>query len=501
MGAEYQAVRESVDSAIDGTPEAIQAARHLTGLAQARTDAADLVAYSRLANEAHAGRALLQSVELARTQGHLLTVALSLTARANWAAGNGVTFRLARRRDFDNEHRTQLPRLLADLVTWQDARDEDGAAYRDRLEFLLAMHPDLTVAPGTSAQRTVGGDIAFRAGLPGAIVKNGVVAGPLVTVQASAERTVDVRREASGQLRMPDDQASVAAQRVRGTAGLAVGGSSLPLWHDGSSTANSENFVMVGPPPVSATVTQELWQRMDRKRLDVMVAGQKMDAEYDRHTMSAEELLAETQVNRLEWIRRAMESRSDVPAELQNTLGYELADADLARFDRIIREVSKTTSYAGFIIRYGPRPVARVLADVFGSLVKLSVARAELDQAERWNEARNDVLRTELNWRPRTILARERGAQTRSRGLALLLRTQTHDQVEVQRTIAQYPPDSGVGHRTGISDAGALPEGPGWEAGDRMLPENWGVIKGTALPPDDWDRRRRHIRMSSVRSR
>jgi hypothetical protein len=336
--------------------------------------------------------------------------------------------------------------------------------------------------------------------VPGAIVKNGVVAGPMVTVQASAERIVDVRREASGQLRMPDDQASIASQRVRGAAGLAVGGGSLPLWHDGPSTENSENFVMVGPPPVSATVTQELWQRMDRKRLDVMVSGQKMDAEYDRHTMSAEELLAETQVNRLEWIRRAMESRSDVPAELQDTLGYELAAADLTRFDRIIREVSKTTSYAGFIIRYGPRPVARVLADIFGSLVKLSIARAELDQAERWNEARNDVLRTELNWRPRTILARERGAQTRSRGLALLLRTQTHDQVEVQRTIAQYPPDSGVGQRTGILD-GALPEGPGWEAGDRILPENWGVIKGTAQPPDDWDRRRRHMRMSSVRSR
>jgi hypothetical protein len=376
-------------------------------------------------------------------------LALSAGVRGNWTDAEGIVLRLARRRGRDDEHRTHMRQLLADMATWQQARDEHGAPYRDRLEFLLATHPDLTVAPVSSGQRTIGGDVTFRAGLPLAIVKNRAVAGPLVSVQATAERTMDVRRESDGQLRMPDDQSSIATQRVRASTGLVVGGVSLPLWNDVPAAPDATNTLLAGSPPAAATVTRELWQRMERKRMDVMVSGQKMDAEYDRHTMSPEELLAEIRVNRLEWVRRGMDSRSDVPAELRDTLGHDLSAADLADFEQSIRELTKATSYSGYIIRYGPRPGARVLADVFGTLTDLALARDEYDRARRWNDARNDVLRTEHNWRPRTLLARERGAQTHNRGLALLLRTQTHDQAEVQRTVVQFPPDSGVGRRTG----------------------------------------------------
>jgi hypothetical protein len=254
---------------------------------------------------------------------------------------------------------------------------------------------------------------------------------------------------------MPDDQSSTATQRVRAFTGPAAIGGRRPLWSDGPGASEATNALLAGVPPVAGSVTRELWERTERKRFDVMVSGQRMDAEYDRYTKSPEELLAEIRANRLEWVRRGMDSRSDVPAELRDALGSQLVAADLARFEHLVPQVAKSTWYSGYIVRYGPRPVARVFADVFGILTELALRRDEQGQARRWSEARNDVLRTEHNWRPRTLLVRERGVQTRNSGLVFALRTQTHDRVEVQRTVAQFPPDPGIGGRTGASPAGA----------------------------------------------
>ncbi|HET9658377.1 MAG TPA: hypothetical protein VFP72_23700 [Kineosporiaceae bacterium] len=447
------------------------------------------------------------------------SAAVTATGRGTWVNGEGVVLRLPRQRGHDGAHRTHMRRLLADLAGWQDARDEHATPYRDRLEFLLAEHPDVTVAPLEARRRTLGADLTLRAGVPVAIVPKALVGGPLVTMQASVERTVEARREAQGQLRMPDDQASVATQRVRASVGAAVSSGALPLWSDGSAPLAASNMLVMGLPPAAGTVTREFWQRMERKRLDVMVSGQKMDAEYDRELMNSGAVLAEIRANRLEWVRRGMDSRSDVPAELRDSLGHDLVDADLTRFEESVGRLTQASEYAGYIVRYGPRPVARVMADVYGVLTELATRRGEPERARHWVQARNEVLRTDHNWRPRTLLARERGMAGRNRGLAMGLRTQTHDQVDVSRTVVQFPPDSGVGRPGGVrpdragrawhgrpaavptpSGAVAVPSvGAGTPVrrrpDDHRLGWSWGVIKGTALPPDEREWRRRRARM------
>ncbi|HET9657509.1 MAG TPA: hypothetical protein VFP72_19310 [Kineosporiaceae bacterium] len=365
-----------------------------------------------------------------------LALGLGVTARAGTSSAEGLLLRLPRVRGQEAAVRRTSREVLDELAFWATAVDETGRPFDDPLQYMLSRHPDLTVTPLDARQSTTAVDASLRAALPIGFAGRWAAAGPQVVLGAGAERTSDHRTETAGRFRSAHDHASTAAQRIRFGIGLpaSLAGQALSTGvGDGGRLANPTQSLQAG-------LTRELYQRLERRRINDMSIGRTGEADFDRVTDDPAPLLSETAVNELGWVRRGMDTMEGIPAELMPTFGRDLARARMLRFRQELRHLGRTTTYPVYTVRYSRQPQAQTHLDITQSLATLARQRRDHTTARRWAATRDTLLLHPSTWRPRTVFARERGSRTRTRGFALLIRGQSHEQVEVNRTAAQFPP-------------------------------------------------------------
>jgi hypothetical protein len=369
-------------------------------------------------------------VDLARRIS--LRLGLGLGARAGRATAEGLVLRVPRVRGRDAVTRTSAREVLDDLAFWDAATDEAGRPFDDPLQYVLSRHQKLTVAPLDARQNTAAVDASLRAAVPVPVAGRQAQ----VAVGIGFERVGDRRSERSGRMRSALDRTSTATQRIRLGFGLPISLANQTLAADAPGGGELVNPTIAVP----VSVTRELYQRQVRRRVNDMSTGRTGDADLDRVTDDPAAMLAETSANELGWIRRGVDTMEGVPAGLMPTFGRDLARARILRFRHDLRHLGRTSNYVGYTVRYSRQPQAQLHLDVGRSLATIAARRGDRAGARRWGATLNTLLLQESTWRPRTVFARERGSRTRTRGLALLVRAQTHEQVEVYRNAAQYPP-------------------------------------------------------------
>lgn len=363
-------------------------------------------------------------------------VSVNLAFRQNWAWGDGVVLRFPRRRGREAELHTQFRQMVDDIVTWRTATDQQGRPFHDALECVLARHPDITVASLRTTTNTTGADLGLRTSLQFSLNGGEVLTGPFLSVNGGIERATDRRVEPTGHFRVANELGSSATQRIRGSIGWSEQSGNTSAW---AQDTRHHNTLSGGVLPLAPSLTREFYQHADRNAIGAMGVGQKWDSDHDRFAYTPEEMLAEIRTNELEWVGRGMQTVDGVPPELMDTLGRDIARARLLRFSEAITHLGRSTKYANYNINYSMRPEAQAYLDAYQAEATLAARRGDHEQARRWRAARDQLLNAESTWRPLTLIVRERGREIHTQGIALGVKTQTHDQVEVQRTAAQYP--------------------------------------------------------------
>jgi hypothetical protein len=364
-----------------------------------------------------------------------LGLGLGVTARVGTASGEGLLLRFPRVRGQEQAARRTAREVLDELAFWDSATDEAGRPFDDPLQFMLSRHADLTVTPLNVRQSVTTVDASLRAALAVGIT-GAVSAGPQLVLGASAERVHDYRTERTGQLSSAHDRTSTATQRIRLTVGAptTIAGQAL-------STDTDSGGQLVNPAlPLPTALSRELYQRLERRRINDMRIGRTGEADFDRVTDDPAPLLSETAANELGWISRGMSTMEGIPAELMPTFGRDLARARIQRFRHELQHLGRTTKHPSYTVRYSRQPQAQTHLDITDSLAAIARRRRDQTTAHRWAATRDSLLLLESTWMPRTVFARDRGSRTRTRGLAFLLRGQTYEQIEVNRTAAQFPP-------------------------------------------------------------
>ena len=358
-----------------------------------------------------------------------------------------------------------LKNVVRDLAQWDTLRDERGQPFDDAVAALLARNGKLIISDMTQDTSSSVLELSASAGLsvgdprPG---RRNATFGPNASVQLSTERQQQLYADHSGNVRVLNEQVSIAHHKFRATASLTanVGDpnnyprpphpahsapapastpASTPAPAPSPSAAPPESTGITGVKgPMLLSGTREFGQSYEKVSVTVLDFAGTIDADHDRFYNSPQPLMAEVELNREQWIQRYLETLSGWTEEQKQTQGRDLAHRDLDRFLEQAQAL-QTSNFAHYNIHDTMMPQASGHFETLYMLKDVASVTGNDAMAQSVKADRDQLLNEPSTWRRSTMNLFERGRSSAIDGINVVIKAGRTQGADAQLQIAEYP--------------------------------------------------------------
>ncbi|HEY9023944.1 MAG TPA: hypothetical protein VIP05_06560 [Burkholderiaceae bacterium] len=343
-----------------------------------------------------------------------------------------------------------LKNVVRDLAKWDTLRDERGRPFDDAVSALLARNGKLIISDMTQDTSNSVLELSASAGLsvgdprPG---RRDATFGPNASMQLSTERQQQFYADHSGNVRVLNEQVSIAHHKVRASASLAANVGD-PNNYPRSRHAALAPSSSAAPPggteitgvkgPMLLSGTREFGQSYEKASVTVLDFAGTIDADHDRFYNSPQPLVAEVEVNREQWIHRYLETLSGWTEEQKQTQGRDLAHRDLDRFLEQAQAL-QTSNFAHYNIHDTMMPQASGHFETLYMLQDVASATGNDAMARSVKADRDQLLNEPSTWRRSTMNLFERGKSSATDGINVVIKAGRTQGADAQLQIAEYP--------------------------------------------------------------
>ena len=286
--------------------------------------------------------------------------------------------------------------------------------------------------------------------------------GPNASVQLSTERQQQLYADHSGNVRVLNEQVSIAHHKFRATARLTanVGDpnnypraphpahsapapasrpASTPAPAPSPSAAPPESTGITGVKgPMLLSGTREFGQSYEKVSVTVLDFAGTIDADHDRFYNSPQPLMAEVELNREQWIQRYLETLSGWTEEQKQTQGRDLAHRDLDHFLEQAQAL-QTSNFAHYNIHDTMMPQASGHFETLYMLKDVASVTGNDAMAQSVKADRDQLLNEPSTWRRSTMNLFERGRSSAVDGINVVIKAGRTQTADAQLQIAEYP--------------------------------------------------------------
>ncbi len=321
--------------------------------------------------------------------------------------------------------------LLHDLTTWsrQASAQAPGAVRKDLLTTILERHEDLDViAMSHETRKSDTTEFSLKAGLMfdipvplqiGSYKVGSYKAGPVADLTYARGHESSQRTDTGGHDRVDTQQSAATAQSLTLHAGVSL-------------------------PGASALYSKDLYQTEERNTITATTVGGRMDVEFERQTLSPNQLLAEVGAQREAWLARAMAHNKSAPAGQGGSAGQELA---VQQLDSFIREVKKLAEdkpdngmFHRFVVNQTLTEPARTAVEVLEARGRVATLRGDTAELATIAQERQRILDEPSSRQPGVLLVTSHSDESARKGLPAVVIAQRTFEAEAQHVAAQFPP-------------------------------------------------------------
>ncbi|MGN7872283.1 hypothetical protein ACTJKJ_01805 [Roseateles sp. 22389] len=354
-----------------------------------------------------------------------------------------------------------LKNVVRDLAQWDTLRDERGQPFDDAVAALLARNGKLIISDMTQDTSSSVLELSASAGLsvgdprPG---RRNATFGPNASVQLSTERQQQLYADHSGNVRVLNEQVSIAHHKFRATASLtanvgdpnnypraphpahsAPAPASTPAPAPSPSAAPPDSTGVTGVKgPMLLSGTREFGQSYEKVSVTVLDFAGTIDADHDRFYNSPQPLMAEVELNREQWIQRYLETLSGWTEEQKQTQGRDLAHRDLDRFLEQAQGL-QGSNFAHYNIHDTMMPQASGHFETLYMLKDVASVTGNDAMAQSVKADRDQLLNEPSTWRRSTMNLFERGRSSAIDGINVVIKAGRTQGADAQLQIAEYP--------------------------------------------------------------
>ena len=369
----------------------------------------------------------------------------------------GATLRIRREPGRLPEMIENLKNVVRDLGKWETLRDEQGQPFDDALSALLARNEKLIISDMTQDTGSLVVEASASVGLNVGDPRKGernTTFGPNASVQLSNERQQQVYADHSGNVRVLNEQVSVAHSKFRASAGLAANMGdprNYPRTADAAPAAPPAAAPAPAPQapagttqltgakaPLNLSGTREFGQDYEKVSMTVLDFVGTIDADHDRFYNSPQPLAAEVELNREQWIQRYLETLSGWTEEQKQTQGRDLAHRDLDRFLRQAQAL-ESSNFALYNIHDTMMPQASGHFEMLYMLDDVAKETGNDAMSQAVKADRDQLLNEPSTWRRSTMNLFERGKSSATDGVNFVARLGRTQGADAQLQIAEYP--------------------------------------------------------------
>jgi hypothetical protein len=354
-----------------------------------------------------------------------------------------------------------LKNVVRDLARWDTLRDERGQPFDDAVSALLARNGKLIISDMTQDTSSSVLEMSASAGLsvgdprPG---RRDATFGPNASVQLSTERQQQLYADHSGNVRVLNEQVSIAHHKFRASASLTanVGDPNNYPRPPHASHAAPAAVVAHAPAPSPAAAppestgitgvkgpmllsgTREFGQSYEKVSVTVLDFAGTIDADHDRFYNSPQPLMAEVELNREQWIQRYLETLSGWTEAQKQTQGRDLAHRDLDSFLERAQGL-QSSNFAHYNIHDTMMPQASGHFETLYMLQDVASMTGNDAMAQSVKADRDQLLNEPSTWRRSTMNLFERGRSSAIDGINVVVKAGRTQGADAQLQIAEYP--------------------------------------------------------------
>ncbi len=350
-----------------------------------------------------------------------------------------------------------LKNVVRDLAQWETLRDERGQPFDDAVSALLARNGKLIVSDMTQDTSNSVLEMSASAGLsvgdprPG---RRDATFGPNASVQLSTERQQQRYADHSGNVRVLNEQVSIAHHKFRASASLSANVGDPDNYPRAPHSAHAAPAPAPAPspsaaPPASTEITgvkgpmllsgtREFGQSYEKVSVTVLDFAGTIDADHDRFYSTPQPLMAEVELNREQWIQRYLETLSGWTEAQKQTQGRDLAHRDLDRFLEQAQAL-QTSNFAHYNIHDTMMPQASGHFETLYMLQDVARTTGNDAMAQSVKADRDQLLNEPSTWRRSTMNLFERGKSSAIDGINVVIKAGRTQGADAQLQIAEYP--------------------------------------------------------------
>jgi len=337
-----------------------------------------------------------------------------------------------------------LKNTVRDLAQWETLRDDRGQPYDDAVSALLARNEKLIVSDMTQDNASSTLELSASAGLSVGDPRKGkrnATFGPNASVLLSTERQQQSYVDHSGNVRVLNEQGSVAQHKFRASASLTANigdPNNYPHASPAQPAARQSTEITGVKGPMVESGTREFGQSYEKASVTLLDFAGTIDADHDRFYNTPEPLLAEVELNREQWVQRYLETLSGWTEEQKQVQGRELAHHDLDRFLEQAKALAPS-NFALFNIHDTMMPQAAGHFETLHMLTDVAQVTGNDATAQALKADRDQLLNEPSTWRRSTMNLFERGKAASTTGINVAVRAGRIQGADAQLQLTEYP--------------------------------------------------------------
>ena len=366
----------------------------------------------------------------------------------------GVQLRVPRRaKGQELELRVQFMEMFKHLLQLATPQPDGSPARRDWMRELLAHHPSLNIGLIENAPRQTLGTESNVSG--SAMLRAGVVAGR--PRRAGIAATVGVK-----------------SKQDTSNTRTTVAGHMTTIYRDSTAQAKSEVSARLtaGVQAYEKIQNEKIQNAPDRRKQQASLSTSLLDLGYAREirakgvthfctmftfgdeidpvrTDRASDFQSFSDFERevrKDWNAWVNYGTPKLPAEIEQTMRYAVAEKQLENFLDQARVFAKDNKFATMYVDHALKAETAPMLDALRAQAKLWRLAGREDLAQRDERAFDDLMAKPALWEPAILVLREKTKLQVERGIDFLIKKQTNRVAESQRTVGQWVQYESVPH-------------------------------------------------------